>query len=313
MSEQSEERKPAATPSEKKRPLTHYEVLDLDRDATPDEIKASYRRLAREHHPDVAAEDPEVGQRFALISQAYRVLSDAQRRRQYDRTLPQKSYPLRHPTPEKIWHETTEVVLLRSDRFGPLNQAMQATIPITRDEDILVVTMPGSERHLSGHMETAANRNSIVNALELVSGSRLDFRIIDGSSVEEWERLKDVEKKARESARAQNTGNREAASAPSRPSVRVGEGPWDEVIQRIHRQYQQVPKRQFPQAKARYLREALSWVAATDEDLRYQDGFDEDAHERALARALERLASVLDLPPLFVALQLENMKRAGEF
>jgi curved DNA-binding protein CbpA len=308
MSEQNENK----TPSDQQRPMTYYDVLDLDRDATSEEIKAAYRRLAREYHPDVATEDPEVGQRFALISQAYRVLNDDQRRRQYDRTLPQKSYPLRHPTPEKIWREVTEVVLLRSDRFGPLNQAMQAAIPITLDDDMLVLSMPGGERHLSGHMDTAANRNSIVNALELVNGSRVDFRIIDGSSIDEWERLKEAEKKAREGARARRTAKTSSDGAPSRPSPRIGEGPWDEVIQRIHRQYQQVPKRQFPQAKARYLREALSWIATTDEELRYQDGFDEDSHERALARALERLASVLDLPAIFIALQLENMKRAGE-
>ena len=124
--------------------------------------------------------------------------------------------------------------------------------------------------------------------------------------------LSEAEKKAREGARARSTTRANAGSAPARPSARIGEGPWDEVIQRIHRQYQQVPKRQFPQAKARYLREALSWIAATDEELRYQDGFDEDSHERALARALERLASVLDLPAVLVALQFENMKRAGE-
>jgi hypothetical protein len=284
-------------------------VLDLDRDATPDEIKASYYKLAREYHPDVGSQDQEMSQKFAVISQAYRVLSDPQRRHQYDRTLPQKSYPLRHPTPEKIWRESTDVVLIRSDRFGPLNQAMQAAIPITLDEDLLVLAMPGSERHLAGHMETAANRNSIVNALELTSGQRLDFRIIDGTTVEEWEALKVGEAKARQGSSRTRQG---ARSAGPRPSVRAGEGPWDEVIQRIHRQYQQLPKRQYPQAKARYLREALTWIATTDEELRYQEDFDEDAHERAFARSIERLASVLDLPPVTVALQLENMKRAGE-
>lgn len=299
----------AERPKER-RPVTYYDVLDLDRDATPEEIKAAYYKLAREHHPDVASDNPEVTQKFALISEAYRILSDPQRRHQYDRTLPQKSYPLRHPTPEKIWRETTDVVLIRSDRFGPLNQAMQAAIPITLDEDLLVVTMPGSERHLAGHMETAANRNSIVNALELTSGRRLGFRIIDGSSVEDWQALKEGEGRARQSA----ARGRERASAlrPGGPGARAGEGPWDEVIQRVHRHYQQVPKRQYPQAKARFLREVLGWIAATDEELRYQPDFDEDAHDRALARALERVAAVLDLPAVLVALQMENMKRAGE-
>ncbi len=292
-----------------KRPMTYYDVFDLDRDASPEEIKAAYYKLAREYHPDVATDDPDVTQKFALISQAYRVLGDPQRRHQYDRALPQKTYPLRHPTPEKIWRETTEVVLLRSDRFGPLNQAMQAAIPITLDKDILVLSMPGAERHLAGHMETAANRNAIINALEFTSGQRLDFRIIDGSSVEEWEKLKKGEQQARDTAARAKRGG--AVTVP-RPGAAGGEGPWDELIQRVHRQYQQVPKRQYPQAKARYLREALTWVAATDAELRYQDDVDEDAHERALARAIERIAAVLELPALLVALQLENMKRSGE-
>ena len=310
MSNESEgSQRPVSQPSRELRPLTYYDVLDLDRDASPDEIKAAYYELARQHHPDVTSNDPEKAQQFAVISQAYRLLSDPQRRHQYDRTLPQKSYPLRHPTPEKIWREATDVVLLRSDRFGPLNQAMQAAIPLTLDGEMLVMTMPGSERHLSGHMETAANRNSIVNALELVSGQRLDFRMIDGSSVEDWERLKGGEAKARESAK-QARENRSTAGA--RAGGRVGEGPWDELIQRIHRQYQQIPKRQYPQARARYLREALSWIASTDEELRYRDDFDEDVHDRSLARAIERLGAVLDLPPMLVALQLENMKRAGD-
>jgi hypothetical protein len=294
--------------NEAKRPITYYDVFDLDRDATPDEIKAAYYKLAREYHPDVASDDPDVTQKFALISQAYRILSDPQRRHQYDRTLPQKSYPLRHPTPEKIWRETTDVVLLRSDRFGPLNQAMQAAIPITLDESLMVLSLPGAERHLAGHMETAANRNAILNALELTSGGRLDFRIIEGSSADDWEALKQGEQRARETA---TRSRREAGVAP-RTTAAPGEGPWDELIQRIHRQYQQIPKRQYPQAKARYMREALTWIAATDQELRYQGDLDEDAHERALARALERLSAVLELPPLLVALQLENMKRGGE-
>jgi curved DNA-binding protein CbpA len=308
MSEQDSRRAVPIGPTDAQRPLTYYDVLQLDRDATPEEIKAAYYRLAREYHPDVAPNDSEMAEKFALVNRAYRVLSDARRRYQYDRTLPQKSYPLRSPTPEKIWREATDVVLIRADRFGPLNQAMQAAIPITLDEDIMVLAMPGSERHLAGHMDTAANRNAITNALELVAGCKLEFRIIDGSSVEDWEAIKQGEARAKASAaraRQQRTGG--AAGAAARP----GEGPWDEITQRIHRQYQQLERRQYPQMKARYLREALGWIARTDEELRYDA--DEDAHERGLARALERLAAVLDLSPVLVALQYEGMKRAGDF
>jgi hypothetical protein len=292
----------------KDRPMTYYDVLDLDRDATADDIKAAYYALARQYHPD-AAQDPNIAQKFALISEAYRVLSDTQRRYQYDRTLPQKSYPLRHPTPAKVWREATDVVLLRSDRFGPLNQAMQSTIPVCIDGHLLVVTIPGSERHLAGHMETAANRNSIMNALELVYGSRLDFRLIDGATVDDWEALKAAEARAREASASRAGAER---AAPAAPAARPGEGPWDELLQRMHKSYQELNRRQYPQVKARYLREVLGWIGHLEDEMRFAPDADEEAVERAVARAVERVATLLSVPSLLVALHMDALRRAGE-
>jgi hypothetical protein len=181
-------------------------------------------------------------------------------------------------------------------------------VPITVDGDLLVLTIPGAERHLAGHLETAANRNSILNALELVAGRRLSFRVIDGSTLEEWEALKAAEHKARA---AGSSASEQAAAAPSARGA-LGEGPWDELIQRMHRHYQQLPKRQYPQSKARFIREALGWIARADEDLRYEEGANEDAHERHLARAIERLASIVELPPVIVAIQMDALRRGGE-
>jgi molecular chaperone DnaJ len=60
-----------------------YEILGVRRDASPEEIKRTYRRLARELHPDVN-NDPEAERRFKQITAAYQTLSDPTRRRQYD-------------------------------------------------------------------------------------------------------------------------------------------------------------------------------------------------------------------------------------
>jgi|SRR5579884_970180 len=62
-----------------------YEVLGVSRTASADEIKRAYRALARKHHPDVAHNKTEAEHRFKEINEAYEVLSDPQKRAQYDR------------------------------------------------------------------------------------------------------------------------------------------------------------------------------------------------------------------------------------
>jgi curved DNA-binding protein len=65
----------------------YYEVLGVSRGATPDEIKRAFRKLARQHHPDLAppAERAAAEERFKTINEANTVLSDPEKRARYDR------------------------------------------------------------------------------------------------------------------------------------------------------------------------------------------------------------------------------------
>ena len=63
----------------------YYEVLGVDRNATLDDIKKSYRKLARQFHPDVNPGNKEAVEQFKEINEAYQVLSDSEKRATYDR------------------------------------------------------------------------------------------------------------------------------------------------------------------------------------------------------------------------------------
>ena len=62
----------------------YYQILELDKDASPEMVKENYRRLVKHYHPDVN-KDPDAEDKFKEIQEAYEVLSDPEKKSNYDR------------------------------------------------------------------------------------------------------------------------------------------------------------------------------------------------------------------------------------
>lgn len=97
--------------------VNYYEILGVTPQATPEEVKNSFRRLVKEYHPDRNRHrEAWAGERVRLILEAYRTLKDAQKRRLYDEMHRQR--PVQTPKPDEprrkplTVSERTEMILL---------------------------------------------------------------------------------------------------------------------------------------------------------------------------------------------------------
>ena len=78
---------------------TYYDVLQVERDATPERVRAAYRKLAQKYHPDKMPGNVNAGRAMSAINAAYEVLSDAHRRAEHDLWI-RRAERMNHPAPQ---------------------------------------------------------------------------------------------------------------------------------------------------------------------------------------------------------------------
>lgn len=181
-------------------------------------------------------------------------------------------------------------------------EALDYAVPITIENGEFVLGLPPQRFSLSGHLRNPGHRRTIEVILSEVAGQDLQLRIIEGTTLTDWERTKEREAIAAASREQQYVQRRKQEEL---------EQSWDVLYDRVVRAYSEQPYRQLPQGKAVYLQRALQMVLEAMQELYPEEGEADDLTERNLARVIDRIANNVGVPPTLVAYELLRQRARG--
>ena len=194
---------------------------------------------------------------------------------------------------QALWAEVNALL-----HEGAVNRAVwdaaEAAVPLTLDGDTLILGLTPKDMRHASYLQTDVNRARLRQILQARSGRFLDLRVIEGTSVEDWERVKQ-----RESAAEEQVAQQVRRVAEYRGSAAV----WEQANQELSALATGTRARAYPTVKARLLVRAFPLIADAEQEARANDAEAEDEHQRYLNRLLERVATYTDLPPTAVALE----------
>ena len=153
---------------------THYDLLGVRPDCSLDELRAAYRRLARERHPDVVGSGPDVGagQDMAQRNEAWRVLSDAKLRRSYDASMAAFS-----PGTASRVRTTSRF----PDSFGGSGATTSAGVPVGMRRQAWVAGIQAQMARLSRQAGRSATQTLLIRQPR---GTRSDYEAVVDELVE---------------------------------------------------------------------------------------------------------------------------------
>ncbi|MDO8586042.1 MAG: hypothetical protein Q7T82_03290 [Armatimonadota bacterium] len=195
---------------------------------------------------------------------------------------------------QTIWLEVVEKVKNRT--ISPaLWRALEKAAGVTIEGNSFIVGFHPADFPMRGHLASGEHKNAIDQAIRESSGKPLTMRLIEGTSVADWESAKKREVMAEATRQAAIQRKQEEGTA-SRT--------WEILMEKLSRKYAMLPLRQFPQTRARFLAEAAVVVADAMDQYCPRDGQVDEITERGLARLIEKIATLMEMPSTEVAMHV---------
>jgi hypothetical protein len=175
--------------------------------------------------------------------------------------------------------------------------ALKTCVPVVLEEGVLVLGVPAGGSELGGHLRMPMTARLIETIATQTVGSPVRLRVIDGTSLEDWEvnKRRDAERRRMQEA--------EMAKMKAQLESKTS---WEGIYEKLTREFAAVQNRSLPQNRARFFDAAISIVAEARKD---QSVFD-DNNERNFARCIERISQYTEISSTYVAYEI--LKRAEE-
>lgn len=168
-------------------------------------------------------------------------------------------------------------------------QALNATIAVALEGNQFVIGLPPELGDLAGHLRLQQTKTLIERLVSQKAGTPVTLRVIDGTTVADWETTK---RRDQEALRLQ-----QQAVARQRAEIQARSN-WETVYDQISRKFASLQNKSLPQVRAKFYEECVELMLESLKALPVND----ENGERNYARCIERIATYADLPSTYVAL-----------
>jgi hypothetical protein len=176
-------------------------------------------------------------------------------------------------------------------------EALERTHPIAIDGNLLVIGLEVENFSYASHLQQVSTAHTISAVVREVFNQPYEVRLIEGTTLADWEATR--QREAQAAAMKQAAMTRHTTETTRSAS-------WDVLYDRLSELYAEIPYRTLPQGKARYANIALYTIVEAMDTLYIEDG--DEVMERSLARIIDRVANVTEIPATVLAFELERLR-----
>jgi len=298
-----------------------YQLLGVARDATRDEVMSAFRKRVYDLGQAMSVTSPDYNRQRSQLYQAVSVLADPAQRKLLDATVGTVADPIKSTDAQYIWQMVEKLYSERPDHNTTALNAIRASIPLAiESENLLIVGIDSVHGNLLGYLNSSETRTTLRRFLSEICGRSMNFRVVTAVTEKEWQLMRDAEEKvhrARMANGASHPVSREESAAPRSGGVTTappveqknGNGEWDDVMEGLMRLWSATESRSFPQVRARLILDSLTMIARA-EAIAHAHRISDEALQRALGRALDRVGSLTGTDSALIA--IEYLRLRGE-